>query len=91
MNLTTRIEKLEAKLEEIIPKEDQVNYPIQYKRDERGVEYYHLKRDGEWSWVIKEELDIFLEFIESLRDFRYQCSLKTFLARCALRRIGGIH
>jgi len=60
MNLTTRIEKLEAKLEEIIPKEDQVNYPIQYKRDERGVEYYHLRRDGEWSWVIKEELDKFL-------------------------------
>lgn len=23
--------------------------------------------------------DVFLEFIESLRDFRYQCSLKTFL------------
>ncbi|OGC59848.1 hypothetical protein A3A70_03030 [candidate division WWE3 bacterium RIFCSPLOWO2_01_FULL_42_11] len=60
MSLTTRIEKLEARIEEIAPKEDQINYVIQYKRDESGAEHYHIRRDGDWCWVIKEELDKFL-------------------------------
>ncbi len=60
MSLATRIEKLEARMEEIAPREDQINYVIQYKRDERGVKYYHIRKDGEWSWVIKQELDKFL-------------------------------
>ncbi len=38
---------------------------------------------------LAEELahDIFLEFIESLRDFRFQCSLKTFLYTIARNKV----
>ncbi|MBI2641626.1 sigma-70 family RNA polymerase sigma factor [Candidatus Roizmanbacteria bacterium] len=36
-----------------------------------------------------EELaqDVFLDFIESLRDFRYQCSIKTFLFSIAKNKV----
>ena len=38
---------------------------------------------------VAEELaqDIFISFIESLRDFRYQCSLKTFLFTIARNKV----
>ena len=61
MNLTTRIEKLEAKMEEISPSKERLDYVIMFRKDEQGIEQFHIRREGEWSWVIKEELDIFLE------------------------------
>lgn len=38
---------------------------------------------------IAEELtqDIFIQFLESIRDFRYQCSLKTFLFTIARNKV----
>lgn len=64
MNLITHIEKLEARLETLAPNEKLTN-PILFRRDEKGVKYYHIKRDGEWSWVTREECN---EYLEQFKD-----------------------
>lgn len=60
MNFTARLEKLEAKLQEITLGADQLDYVILYKRDESGVEYYQIRKDNGHIWVTKEELDKYL-------------------------------
>lgn len=60
------------------------------KQDERALYSFYNKYHSQiFGFVFKripqkhiaEELtqDIFIEFLESLRDFRYQCSMKTFI------------
>ncbi len=57
MNLIKRIEKIEARLEEIAPSGERIDYPIQYKRDEFGVELYRIRKNTNWLWASRKELD----------------------------------
>ena len=68
------------------------------KKDERALFYVYKKyqplifnfvRSQISNYQIAEELtqDIFIDFIEALRDFRFQSSLKTFLFSIARHKI----
>jgi RNA polymerase sigma-70 factor (ECF subfamily) len=71
-------EKESQLVEKLISHDEKALFSF-YKLYKTPLYNFIYKKLGDKS--ISEELiqDIFLEFIESLRDFRYQCSLKTFL------------
>lgn len=69
----------EAKLVEKLISHDEKALFSFYKIYKTSLYNFIYKKLGDKQ--VSEELiqDVFLEFIESLRDFRYQCSVKTFL------------
>ncbi len=65
MNLVSRIEKLEARLDSLGIGTDRIDYPILFEDDENGIRFYKLRSDGNWVWVNEEELN---KYIARLKD-----------------------
>ena len=65
MNIISRIEKIEASLAEIAPNEEPTS-PILFRRDENGGVYYHIKKNGKWYWITREECDKYLESFQNI-------------------------
>ena len=68
------------------------------KRDEQALySFYNIHHKALYSFIARqltdkglaEELtqDIFIDFLEGLRDFRFQCSLKTYLFTIARHKV----
>ncbi|MDO8269695.1 MAG: hypothetical protein Q7T54_03430 [Candidatus Levybacteria bacterium] len=57
MNLAARLDKLEMKVGRIVPDDNKINYVILFTRDEAGIERYRIKKDDNWVWVAKKELE----------------------------------
>lgn len=61
MSLLTRIEKLEAKLNEIASETDDIDYVVLFRREEDGTEYCQIRKDGNMIWVTHDEYDKHME------------------------------
>lgn len=73
-------------LEKIIKKDEKALIHV-YKKYQPSI--FNFVRSQINSYQLAEELtqDIFIDFIEALRDFRFQSSLKTFLFSIARHKI----
>ncbi len=73
-------------VEQIIRQEEQA-FLLFYKTHYKSLHRFVAKQITDQH--IAEELthDIFINFLESLRDFRFQCSLKTFLFSIARNKV----
>ncbi len=65
-------------VEKIIARDEKSLFSL-YKTYHKPLHNFIYNKLRDHSLAEEIAHDVFLEFIESLRDFRYQCSLKTFL------------
>jgi len=69
----------EKKLVEKIIKRDEKSLLFLYRTHHKQIFNFIKRRIGETEVAEEITQDVFLDFIEGLRDFHFQCSLKTFL------------
>ena len=73
-------------IQKIIDKDDKSLISF-YKQYQKTIFNYAKKQLNDTHVAEEVTQDVFFDFIESLRDFRYQCSLKTFLFSIAKNKI----
>ncbi|PIS15500.1 hypothetical protein COT62_03285 [Candidatus Roizmanbacteria bacterium CG09_land_8_20_14_0_10_41_9] len=76
----------QMQVRQIIQRDEKALYSL-YKKYEKPL-FYFVNRQLKDPHVSEEIVqDAFLDFIETLRDFRFQCSLKTFLFSIAKNKV----
>ncbi len=71
---------------QLIQKDTQALYWV-YKTYQKDLRHFVSSRLSEKQQVDEIVQDIFIQFLEGLRDFRFQCSVKTFLFTLARNKI----
>ena len=80
------IKKDKSLLEKLLKKDEKVLIAF-YRRFNRSVFNFVFRQLGDKHLAEEVTQDIFLDFIESLRDFHGQCSLKTYLFTIARNKV----
>lgn len=83
--MDTQIDE-KVQVRQIIERNEKALYSL-YKKYEKPL-FYFIHRQLKDPQISEEIVqDVFLDFIETLRDFRFQCSLKTFLFSIAKNKV----
>ncbi len=69
----------EKKLVQRIIQKDEKALLLVYKNYKKSILYFVYRKLNDYHQAEEITQDVFLDFIDALRDFHYQCSLKTFL------------
>jgi len=77
----------EKELVKKIIAKDEKSFFYFYKKHQKEVFLYLKKRINEKSIVEELTQDVFINFLEGLRDFHFQSSLKTFLMTIAKNKV----
>jgi RNA polymerase sigma-70 factor (ECF subfamily) len=77
----------EKELVKKIIAKDEKSFFYFYKKHQKEVFFYLKKRISEKSTVEELTQDVFINFLEGLRDFHFQSSLKTFLMTIAKNKV----
>ncbi len=77
----------EKNLIERIIKKDEKALLLVYKKNKNLILNFVNRQLRDYQLAEEVTQDVFLDFIESLRDFNFQCSLKTFLFSIAKNKV----
>ena len=73
------IQDVEKNLVQRIIQRDEKALLFLYRKYQKSIQNFIFKKLKDYQVAEEISQDVFLDFVEALRDFHFQCSIKTFL------------